>query len=80
MLSDQDFKHSVNRPGYCTDNAYMESFFHSLKAGLIIGTTYNSVSQLRRSLATYINNFYNTNRLHSGLDYMSPTEYEQRAA
>ncbi|MFL0798776.1 MAG: IS3 family transposase, partial [Cellvibrionaceae bacterium] len=35
---------------------------------------------LRRALSTYINQFYNRVRLHSGLDYESPIEYEQRAA
>lgn len=80
MLTENEFKHSLNRPGHCTDNAFMESFFHSLKAELIRGITYNSAVELRRSLSTYINNFYNTIRLHSGLDYKSPIEYEQRAA
>jgi putative transposase len=80
LLKKHDFKHSLNRPGHCTDNAFMESFFHSLKAELICGTTYKNAADLRRSLATYINNFYNTNRLHSGLDYLSPIEYEQRTA
>jgi transposase InsO family protein len=80
LLKEYDFKHSVNRPGHCTDNAFMESFFHSLKAELIRGTRYTSATDLRRSLSTYINKFYNTVRLHSGLDYLAPIEYEQRAA
>lgn len=80
LLKDYDFKHSVNRPGHCTDNAFMESFFHSLKAELIRGSTYVSATELRRSLSAYINKFYNTIRLHSGLDYLAPIEYEQRAA
>ena len=80
LLKQHDFKHSLNRPGHCTDNAFMESFFHSLKAELIRGTIYRSATELRRSLATYINKFYNTVRLHSGLDYASPIEYEQLAA
>jgi len=80
LLKANKFKHSLNRPGHCTDNAFMESFFHSLKAELIRGTVYRGVSDLRRALAVYINQFYNTVRLHSGLDYESPIEYEQRAA
>ena len=70
----------MNRPGHCTDNAFMESFFHSLKAELIRGVTWSKVAELRRALSTYINRFYNTVRLHSGLDYESPIEYEQLAA
>ena len=77
LLKKYDFKHSVNRAGYCTDNAFMESFYHSLKAELIRGNIFNSVNELRRALVTYINQFYNSVRLHSSLNYMSPMKYEQ---
>lgn len=80
MLKKSGFKHSLNRPGHCTDNAFMESFFHSLKAELIRGSTYNRTKELRKALSSYINKFYNSVRLHSGLDYMTPIEYEKRAA
>lgn len=80
LLKKHGVRQSFNRPGRCTDNAYMESFFHSLKAELIRGTQYKSESHLRSDLAGYINSFYNTVRLHSGLGYSSPIEYEQRAA
>lgn len=80
LLKKWDFKHSFNRPGHCTDNAFMESFYHSLKAELIRGSVYRSVKSLRRSLMKYINQFYNTVRLHSSLDYVSPIEFEQCAA
>jgi len=77
LLNKWDFKHSVNRPGHCTDNAFMESFFHSLKGELIRGTVYKSVKILRQALSKYINKFYNAARLHSSLGYMSPIQYEQ---
>jgi putative transposase len=77
LLDEFGFKHSVNRPGCCTDNAHMESFFHSLKAELIRGTVFRGVKALRKALATYINQFYNSVRLHSSLDYVSPLKYEQ---
>lgn len=80
LLSQYDFKHSVNRPGCCTDNAFMESFYHSLKGELIRGSVFKCVSQLRKALCAYINKFYNTVRLHSGINYVSPIEYEQCAA
>jgi len=79
VLKRWDFKHSINRPGHCTDNAYMESFYHSLKAELIRGNVYKTVKALRKALKKYINQFYNTVRLHSGLDYVSPIKYEQCA-
>lgn len=70
--------HSVNRPGYCTDNAFMESFYHSLKAELIRGTIFACAKYLRKAIKGYINTFYNQVRLHSGLGYLSPMEYERR--
>jgi len=73
-------KHSVNRPGHCTDNAFMESFFHSLKAELIRGRKFDSIIELRKAVSDYINNFYNNDRLHSGLNYCSPIEFEAMAA
>ncbi|UFN58121.1 IS3 family transposase [Microbulbifer celer] len=73
-------QHSLSRPGKCTDNAHMESFFHSLKAELIRGTIFHKASDLKYALARYINDFYNRKRLHSALDYQSPMEYERIAA
>jgi len=71
---------SVNRLGYCTDNGHMESFFHSLKAELIRGRKFNSMAELRYALNSYINHFYNKKRLHSGIGYCTPIEYEKLAA
>lgn len=79
-LNLRNIRHSLNRAGHCTDNAHMESFFHSMKAELIRGIRYVSESQLRYDLVKYINQFYNKKRLHSGIEYHSPIEYEQLAA
>lgn len=73
-------KHSLNRLGYCTDNAHMESFLHSMKAELIRGRRYLIETELRYDLVRYINQFYNNKRLHSGIEYNSPVEYEALAA
>lgn len=80
LLMRYGMKQSLNRAGHCTDNACMESFYHSLKGELIRGTTFRSVQHLRKSLANYINSFYNSVRLHSGIEYVSPIEYELRNA
>ena len=79
-LTKAGIEHSVNRPGHCTDNAYMESFYHSLKGELIRKSHFKDIDHLRRAIGRYINQFYNTVRLHSGLDYNSPMEYERMAA
>lgn len=80
VLSQNGMHASVNRPGYCTDNGHMESFFHSLKAELIRGRKFNSLAELRYALNSYINHFYNKKRLHSGIGYCSPMEYEKQVA
>ncbi|GAA5188902.1 hypothetical protein GCM10025772_10000 [Ferrimonas gelatinilytica] len=72
--------HSLNRPGRCTDNAEVESFFHTLKGELFTGARYADAAQLHESIANYIDHFYNRRRLHSSLGYQSPTQYEKLAA
>jgi len=76
----QGFSPSFNRPGYCTDNAHMESFFHTLKGELIRGRVFRGEKELRYALNQYINHFYNHKRLHSGIGYHAPAEYERMAA
>lgn len=66
---------SVRGPG---DNPHAESFFHSLKAELIRGTTFLTEPTLRAELRRYMH-YYNTVRLHSSLHYLSPLAFEQRA-
>jgi transposase InsO family protein len=79
-LKKHSFQHSLNRLGHCTDNGHMESFFHSMKAELIRGRSYKSEGDLRYDLKKYISYFYNQKRLHSGIGYHSPMEYEAIAA
>ncbi len=67
---------NVRGPG---DNAYAESFFHSLKAELTRGVVFPTERALRTQLTQYIR-YYNTIRLHSGLAYLSPLAFEQRLA
>jgi putative transposase len=67
---------NVRGPG---DNAHAECFFHSLKAELTRGATFQSEHVLRRELAGYMR-YYNTSRLHSAIAYLSPLAFERRAA
>ncbi len=67
---------SVRGPG---DNAHAESFFHSLKAELTRGVSFATERLLRRQLDDYMR-YYNTIRLHSSLNYLSPLAFERRAA
>lgn len=72
--------HSLSRAGKCTDNAHMESFFHSMKAEVIRGNTFKSNMELRGVLGSCINKYYNARRMHSGINYCSLIEYEALAA
>jgi putative transposase len=68
---------SMSRKGNCWDNAAMESFFGTLKRELVHRETYPTREQARRSLFEYIEVFYNRQRLHSTLGYLSPVQYEE---
>ena len=72
-------RHSMNRPGQCTDNAEVESFFKTLKSELIYENYFPTVSALRDQISRYIRNFYNKVRLHSSLNYVSPIQFEHAA-
>lgn len=78
-LSQLGITQSMNRPGKVTDNAFMESFFHSMKAESIHGCTFADDQELLSVLRSYIP-FYNHRRIHSSLDYVSPMLYEQQLA
>ena len=78
--TDKGILPSMNRPGHVTDNAHMESFFQSMKTEIIRGVTFHSESDLRLSLAEYLDVYYNHDRLHSSIDYRSPVECEQQLA
>lgn len=71
---------SMNRPRHMTDNAHVESFFKTMKTESFRGLVFKSVTQLRMTLAWYIDCYYNTKRLHSSLGFSTPDEYESMAA
>ena len=80
LLEQNDISPSMNRPGHCTDNAHIESFFHTLKGEWLKGNKYDTVETLREAIRDYIVNFYNRTRLHSSLNYCSPNEFERLQA
>jgi putative transposase len=69
---------SMTRGGAPDENAHMESFFHSLKAELIHGRSFHTVTELRQHLRRYMQ-YYNHHRLHSSLGFRSPVDYEREA-
>jgi len=66
---------SMSRKGNCWDNAVAESFFKTIKYEWLYRFKFNSYSQLYLSIEDYIN-WYNTERLHSSLGYITPLEME----
>lgn len=68
---------SMSRKGNCWDNAVAESFFKTIKNEWLYRFKYTSHSQLYSSVADYIN-WYNTERIHSSLGYLSPLEMEMK--
>ena len=78
-LAEHGMKQSMSRTGDCWDNAVAESFFATLRAELIDHETYGSVSAAEQSIGDYIEKFYNVERLHSHLDYVSPIEFELKS-
>ncbi len=78
MISEHGLELSMSRKGNCYDNAVMESFFGTLKTELVHHERYVTREAARQSLFEYIEVFYNRQRLHSTLGYMSPVAYEAR--
>jgi putative transposase len=67
---------SMSGKGNCYDNAVMESFWGTLKNEWVNYQKYQTRSQARTDIFSYIEGFYNTVRLHSTLGYLSPAEFE----
>ena len=69
---------SRSRKGNCWDNAVAESFFATLKREGIGDPVFTDLTEAKTVLFDYIDVFYNRQRLHSTLDYLSPVQYEQQ--
>ncbi len=77
LLSGHGIVQSMSRSGNCWDNAYMESFFGTLKTELVHGEKYRSRLEARLSIFEYVEVFYNRFRRHSALGYKSPEQYQE---
>lgn len=69
---------SCSRRGNCWDNAVMESFFATLKTELVHEAAWPTRAQAVADLAAYLDGWYNYERRHSSLGYLSPVEYERQ--
>ncbi len=67
---------SMSRRGNCHDNAAMESWFSTFKSEL--GERFESYAEAKAKAFDYIEVFYNVQRRHSTLDYLTPAEFERK--
>ena len=68
-------RQSAGRVANCWDNSVAEAFFATLKRELVSQRRFATRGQARREIFAWIGR-YNTQRLHSTLDYLTPTEWE----
>lgn len=69
---------SMSARGDCYDNAVAESFFSNLKNELVHHCDFLTREQARAAIFDYIEVFYNRQRRHQTLNYLSPVQYEQQ--
>jgi len=67
---------SMSRKGNCYDNAAMESFWSTLKLELVYRREFQTHAHAKTEIFDYIEVFYNRQRSHSALNYLSPVDFE----
>lgn len=80
LLKEHGLVPSMSGKGDCWDNAPVERFFGSLKRERTDHVLYPTRTDAKAEVINYIEMFYNSQRRHSYLDYISPLEYETKAA
>ena len=80
LLKESGISCSMSRKANCWDNAVVESFFSTLKREWVQGKGYRTRSDARSDIFYFIETWYNRKRRHSTLGYLSPTDFEWKAA
>lgn len=80
LLKQHEMTPSMSRPANPYDNAACESFMKTLKQEEIYCSAYNNIEELERNLQEFLEGYYNHQRLHSALGYVTPVEFEQQSA
>lgn len=79
LLKSNGIRSSMSARGNCYDNAAVESFFSLLKRERLNQVRYRTRDEARADVFDYIERFYNRQRRHGYLDYLSPLEFEKQA-
>jgi putative transposase len=77
ILADAEMAPSMSAEGYCYDNAFMESFFKTLKAEEVYLSDYEIYDDVLAAVPRFIDAVYNAKRMHSSIGYWAPEEYER---
>lgn len=79
LLKQHNLIGSMSRKGNCWDNAFAESFFHTLKVELVHECKYSTREMAKQSIFQYVEQYYNRKRMHSSIDFRTPNEVELAA-
>jgi transposase InsO family protein len=77
LLLNHGVRISMSRTGNVHDNAVAESFYSTLKVELVHRRTFRSRTEAQLAIFDFIEAFYNRQRRHSTLGYLSPEAYER---
>ncbi len=78
FLKRHKFVQSMSRAGNCWDNACIESFFSLIKKEELKHFNFENIDQVKYAIFKYIDNYYNNKRIHSYLEYKTPSEFERQ--
>jgi putative transposase len=80
LLEGREATLSMSRRGNCWDNAVAESFFATLECELIQRSQWHTHPEARTAVFEFIEVWYNRQRRHSSLDYLTPADFDRRLA
>ena len=80
LLNEAGIHCSMSRKANCWDNAVVESFFSTLKREWVQGKGYQTRSEARADIFYFMETWYKRKRRHSTPGYLSPAEFEWKAA